>query len=120
MGSIREGYYKFCAVFLHYRPISLSINNTWVSLIPKKNNPRSIEDYRPISVVGSMYKIISKLIANRIKCVIGEVVSDTQLGFIKGRYIFDGILNANEALHWLKKKKKKGTLFKVDFKRAYD
>lgn len=53
-----------------------SINNRWVTLIPNKSNPCKIEDYRSISVVGSIYKIISKILENRLKPVISEVVSE--------------------------------------------
>lgn len=65
-----------------------SINTTWVSLVPKVPNPSKIEEYKPISVIGCLYKIISKIIANILKFVIGEIVSDTQTGFIANRYIF--------------------------------
>lgn len=61
------------------------------------------------------------MIANRLRNVIGEVISETQTGFIKDRYIFDGILTANESIQWLEqKKKKKGDISKVDFRKAYD
>lgn len=82
-----------------------SINTTWVTLIPKKTNPCSIKEFRPISVVGSFYMIISKIIANSLKLVIGEVVSENQSGFIQGRYIFYGILTANEAMQCLKEER---------------
>lgn len=52
--------------------------------------------------------------------VIGEAISDNQSGFIQDRYIFDGILIANESIQWLKRKRKRGALFKVDFRKAYD
>lgn len=63
---------------------------------------------------------MSKGIANRLKHTIGEVISESQNGFIKDRYIFDGILTANECAQWLKQKKKKGTLLKLDFSKVYD
>lgn len=54
----------------------LSINTTWVSLIPKTKNPNSLNEYRPISVVGCLYKIISRIIINKIKSVISEMINE--------------------------------------------
>lgn len=58
------------------------INTTWVSLIPKIPNPSQPSDYRPISVIVCVYKIISKVLANGLKLVIGEVIRENQTGFI--------------------------------------
>lgn len=79
-----------------------------VSIIPKIQQPFRIEDFRPISVVGSLCKIISKVIANRLEHVIGKVINDNQIGFIKDRYIFDVIHTSSESVQWLKKKNNKG------------
>lgn len=82
-----------------------SINTTWVTLIPKLKQTHNINNYRPINVVGCIYKIISKVLANRVKLVIGQVVDKTQTSFIEGRSIFHGILTATEVIRWMKKKK---------------
>ena len=60
------------------------------------------------------------MLAKKVKRVIGNVVGDVQNVFIKGRYILDGILVANETMEFIKKKKEKGLIFKVDFEKAYD
>lgn len=88
--------------------------------MPKKKNPTSIEDYRPISVIGCLYKIVLKILANRLKLVTKEVTSDNQSGFIAGRQILNGILTANESVLWMKKKKNNGVVFKINFKKAND
>ncbi|GJY70868.1 putative ribonuclease H protein [Tanacetum coccineum] len=62
----------------------------------------------------------SKLLAKRVKGVVGKVVGDVQNAFIKGRFILDGILIANETVEYLKRKKEKGLIFKVDFEKSYD
>lgn len=70
--------------------------------------------------MGCLYKIILKVLANKIKPVLGEVISENQTGFIQARYIADGILTINESVYWLKRKKKLDAIFKVNFKKAYD
>ncbi|XP_073265516.1 uncharacterized protein [Populus alba] len=83
-------------------------------------NANKLKDFRPISLVRSLYKIISKLLATRMKQVLTEVISDHQTSFIKGRQIIDNVLIANEAIHFLKKRKGKGYLFKLDFHKTFD
>nr|KYP51642.1 Transposon TX1 uncharacterized [Cajanus cajan] len=60
-------------------------NSTFISLIPKKANPQNLEDYRPISLVGCMYKILSKVLANRIKRVLLSIIDERQSAFLEGR-----------------------------------
>jgi len=79
------------------------INYTFITLIPKKDCPQRLNDYRPISLVGSLYKVLAKLLANRLKGVIGSVVFDSQSAFVKERQILDGILVANEVVDEAKK-----------------
>jgi hypothetical protein len=100
--------------------LSRGINNTFVALIPKIDSPQCLNDFRPISLVGSIYKILAKVLANRLKIVIGTVVSDTQIAFVKNRQILDGILIANEVVDEARKARKELMLFKVDFEKAYD
>jgi hypothetical protein len=70
--------------------------------------------------VGSLYKILAKVLANRLRLVIGSVISESQTAFVKDRQILDGILIANEIVDEAKKSKKELLLFKVDFEKAYD
>ncbi|XP_039043460.1 uncharacterized protein LOC120182600, partial [Hibiscus syriacus] len=83
-------------------------------------NPEGIEDYRPISLVGSLYKIISKVLARRLAAVISVLVSPSQFAFIPGRQLLDCVFLANEVIDDWRKKERKGVVFKVDFRRAYD
>ena len=79
-----------------------------------------MKDYRPINLIGMISKVISKILANRIKKVMDDVISESQSAFIKDRYILDGPLVLNEVLEWLKRKSKKAFLLKIDFEKAYD
>ncbi|KAJ9541035.1 LOW QUALITY PROTEIN: hypothetical protein OSB04_027541 [Centaurea solstitialis] len=95
-------------------------NASFITLIPKVDAPSHLGEFRPISLIGSFYKILAKILAERIKGVMGKIINSSQSAFIKGRYILDGILIANEIVDYVKKKKKEGFIFKVDFEKAYD
>jgi len=111
---------NFILQFFETGHLPPSINITWVTLIPKKNVATEVRDYRPISMVGSIYKLIAKILSKRLREVLPELIGEAQTTFIKGRQILDGALIANETVHWLKRKKKLGVLIKLDFKKAYD
>ncbi|GJS28839.1 RNA-directed DNA polymerase, eukaryota [Tanacetum coccineum] len=95
-------------------------NSSFVALIPKVADAKSVNDFRPISLIGSVYKVITKFLANRLALVIADLVSDTQSVFVANRQILDGPFILNEILHWCKRKKKQAMFFKVDFTKAYD
>ena len=100
-----------------------SINQTYIALIPKKKDCESPADYRPISLCNILYKIISKVLANRLKRVLPNVIHESQSGFVPGRLITDNILVACECFHYLRKKKKgrEGYMgLKLDMSKAYD
>jgi D-serine deaminase-like pyridoxal phosphate-dependent protein len=69
--------------------------------------------------VGSLYKILAKVLANRLWLVVGSVISKTQTAFVKYRQILDDILIANEVVDEARKLNKELLLFKVDFEKAY-
>jgi hypothetical protein len=84
------------------------------------DNPQKLTDFRPISLVISLYKILAKVLANRLRQVVGSVVSEVQSAFVKERQILDGILVANEVVDDARRNQKELILFKVDFEKAYD
>jgi hypothetical protein len=92
----------------------------FVTLLPKSKCPQSMSDFQPISLLGCLYKIISKVLANRMKGVLNEIVHEQQSGFVPGRNLFDSVLVANEVVDFVHKTKKKCFLFKVDYEKAYD
>jgi hypothetical protein len=63
----------------------LSLNSTFIALIPKKDNPDTLDDFRPISLCNCIYKIVSKIIARRVKRILSDKISSEQFGFLEGR-----------------------------------
>jgi exonuclease III len=93
---------------------------SFLTLIPKKDHPQALSDYRPICLVSSLYKILSKVLATRLKKVLGKLISKIQTAFLPDRQILDGVLVVNELLDLAKRRKDNCLMFKVDFERAYD
>ena len=98
-------------------------NDTIMVLIPKVKNPEKLKDLRSISLCNIVYKLVSKVIANRLKCILGEIISDNQSAFVPGRLISDNTLLAYEMSHFLKRKRSRSvgyTALKLDMSKAYD
>lgn len=74
------------------------VNSIFIALIMKVDSPQKLNDFLSICFVGYMYKMLPKVLANRLRAVIGSVVSDSESTFIHGKQILDGILIANEVV----------------------
>nr|GEY28314.1 RNA-directed DNA polymerase, eukaryota [Tanacetum cinerariifolium] len=74
-------------------------NSNFITLIPKIPDAKLVKDFRPISLIGSLYKIIAKILTNRLVSVLGNIVNEVQSAFIADRQILDGPFIINESLH---------------------
>ena len=100
-----------------------SINHTFITLIPKVNNPESVAQFRPISLCNVIYKILSKVIVNRLKPILKSIIFETQSAFVADRLTTDNILIAFESLHHMKTQcsGKIGFMaLKLDMSKTYD
>jgi len=118
--ELKDDFMRFVVEFHRNGKLTKGVNATFITLIPKIDSPQWLNDFRPISLVGCMCKVLAKLLENRLSAVIGSVVSDSQSAFVRGKQILDGILVANEAVDEAHCLNKEMLLFKVDFEKAYD
>ncbi|KAK7334866.1 hypothetical protein VNO80_26632 [Phaseolus coccineus] len=95
-------------------------NASFIALVPKTRDPTSLDQFRPISLVGALYKIVTKVLSRRIKDVLPMVVDESQSAFLKDRGLLDSVLVANEVVEEVRKKRKSGLCLKVDYEKAYD
>ncbi|XP_020272038.1 uncharacterized protein LOC109847206 [Asparagus officinalis] len=97
------------------------INYAHIILIQKKNEASTVNDYRPISLLNVIYKIITKVLTNRLNPKLEMLIDPMQSGFIKNRFLLDGVVAAQEIIDdCFQNNKKGGILLKLDFAKTYD
>lgn len=119
------GFDVFKVVFdcINSRNFLQSINFTYITLIPKRKNPKLMSHVRLISRCNVIFKLISKVLANRLKRILGRIISNCQSAFVANRVITDNILISFETLHYMKSKRQGNTAhmaLKLDMSKAYD
>ncbi|GKU93217.1 hypothetical protein SLEP1_g6825 [Rubroshorea leprosula] len=117
---LKEDFMSFFEEFHQNGRLVRGLNSSFITLIPKKLNPLELKDFRPISLIGCLYKLLAKVLANKLKGVMSGLISDTQSAFLGGRQLVDSVLVLNEVVDEVKLKKQKAFVFKADFEKAYD
>ena len=85
--------------FLNTSSLLANLNHTFITLIPKVKNPEFVSEFRPISLCNALYKFFSKVLANRLKKILPNIITENQSAFTKSYLISDNILVAFETLH---------------------
>lgn len=115
--------YHECCQWLNEGQFPPSLNATNIALIPKGNEQRSMKDWRPIALCNVLYKLVLKVLANRLKKILHKCIAETQSGFVPGRSILDNALVAIELVHYMKTKTRgndRSVALKLDISKAYD
>ena len=95
-------------------------NASYIALVPKVKDPCKLDQFRPISLMGAIYKVIAKVLAGRLKKALPTIIDESQSAFIKDKGLTDSVLLANEVIEDLRRKGRSGLCLKVDFEKAYD
>ncbi|CAA0810119.1 Unknown protein, partial [Striga hermonthica] len=98
------------------------VNQTLITLIPKVENPNTIKQFRPISLLNVIYKLFTKILVNRMKHTLSDLIHPAQASFVPGRHITDNIVVAQELIHSMRcmRGAKGYMVIKVDLEKAYD
>lgn len=95
-------------------------NSTLLALVPKDINPSSFSWFRPISLCNASYKILTKILVNRIKPLLSKLISENQRGFMPNQHILNNIIMVEEALHSNKATGEKRMVIKLDMANVFD
>lgn len=93
---------------------------SFICLVPKREGAKTANDFRPISLINSVQKIVSKVLANRLQVGMHDNISPSQSAFLKGRFILDSFVTANEIVSWCSRTKVESVGIKADIEKAYD
>ena len=97
------------------------VNSTILALIPKKTDSLETKDYRPIACCNVIYKVVSKILANRLKLILPRIVTENQSAFIKGRLLMENVLLASELVkEYHKNDISPWCVMKIDISKSFD
>lgn len=117
---LKVEYMELAKDFQNNHKLPIGINSSFITLIPKVDSPKSVGEFRSISLINFTMKILLKSLATRLGEAMQVLVSDNQTTFIKGRSISDGIIIANEVADSIQRKECRGLILKIDFAKAFD
>jgi hypothetical protein len=111
---------KAFTAMLNFRATSASINKGLITLIPKTGDCVRLNNWKPITLLGSIYKVLAKTLVGRIQSAFTHIIRPNQTGFVKGRSILDNVFMAQKALVWAEESKQDLIVFFLDFEKAFD
>jgi hypothetical protein len=119
---VKQDLFHLVSDFYSSAILPQEINQTFLTLIPKKTNPSIPQDFRPISLYNVVYKLIAKSLADRIKPHLSDYISQAQSAFVAGRHISSNIILTQEIIHsfTLKSWTSQAFLLKIDLAKAFD
>jgi hypothetical protein len=97
-----------------------SLNFGIIMLLPKQKESSHIKQFHPICLLNVSFKIFTKGMVNRMTGIATKLVNPSQMMFIPGRNIMEGVVMLHEIIHEIHRKKMSGVMLKLDFKKAYD
>jgi hypothetical protein len=118
--TIKYDFYKLCHDFWEGRVNLQSINDSFITLVPKVHSPMGPNDYRPISLLNSCLKLLTKILSNRLQEKILQTIHVNQYGFLRSRSIQDCIGWAYQYIHQTKQFGIPSVILKLDFAKAFD
>lgn len=119
-GQIKQEVFDFFVDFYHSGTIPGGLNSSFIALIPKIKGAKQITDFMPISLMNCVMKLLTKVLASRLRGVMDMLISENQTVFIKGRQMTEGILLMSEMYASLRAKNSEGVILKLDFTKAFD
>jgi hypothetical protein len=96
---VKSDFYALCSAFFQGQVNLKCINSSYITLVPKKDSPEIVNDFRPISLMNISLKLITKILADRLQIVILRLVHQNQYGFIRSRTIQDCLTWSYEYIH---------------------
>lgn len=101
---MKDDVFRIFSEFYSNARLPMCLSSYFLMLVPKTASPQGLRDFRPISLLGSLYKLISKVLASRLVVVMDSLISSNQSAFIKSRHIADGVVVMNEIIDMARKR----------------
>ena len=112
--------FSFVSESIHEAHIEAELNVSKIALLPKSEDRSRVQNFRPISLLNTLYKIVAKVYANRMKPLLHNWILPSQTGFVPNRCILDNIFLAFEAMEWTLENNQELSMLLLDFEKAYD